>query len=135
MDITIFMKGIPCRTLKGKCRDLLLVIQKFIIYEGRFGFMFFYHIRLMMHFLEENEINLPFFFINSLRKMSGNVQKRIQLIENTMYHHNLIKKLIEFHLERLGDNWDSFLVKNHFNEEDQESPNNNKEKQEGRGHV
>jgi len=60
--------------------------------------------------------------------MSGNVQKMIQFIENTMYHHNLIKILIEFHLERLGDNCDSFLVRNNFKEEDQESPSSSKEK-------
>lgn len=60
--------------------------------------------------------------------MSGNVQKMIQFIEKTKYHHGLIKILIEFHLERLGDNWDSFLVRNHFKEEDQESPNSSKAK-------
>lgn len=45
-----------------------------------------------------------------------------------MYNHGLIKILIEFHLERLGDNWDSFLVRNHFKEEDQEPLSKNKEK-------
>lgn len=31
-----------------------------------------------------------------------------------MHHNGNIKILIEFHLERLGDNWDSFLVRNHL---------------------
>lgn len=110
MDITIFKKGIHSKTLKGKWRNLLLVIQKFITCEGRFCCMFFYQICLMMHFIEENEINIPYFLLHSLRKMFGNVQKMIQFIENTMYHHDLIKILIEFHLERLGDKWGSFLV-------------------------
>jgi len=50
-----------------------------------------------------------------------------------MYHHGLIKILIEFYIERRGDNWDIFLVGNHFKEEDQESPssnNNNKKRKE-----
>jgi len=33
-----------------------------------------------------------------------------------MYHHGLIKILIEFHLESIGDNWENFLVRNHFEE-------------------
>ena len=45
-----------------------------------------------------------------------------------MYHHDLIKILIEFHLEILGDNWDSFLVINHFKEEDKEPLRSSKEK-------
>lgn len=93
MGTSIFNKGIPSTSLKSKWRNLLLVIQKFISCEGRFHCMFFYHIRLMMHFLEGNEINLPYFLLNSLRKMSGNVQKKIQFIETNMYHHGLVKML------------------------------------------
>lgn len=44
MNTTIFKKGIPSMTLKSKWRNLLLIIQKFVTYEGRFGCMFFYHI-------------------------------------------------------------------------------------------
>lgn len=51
MDISVFKKGISATTLKTKWRNLLLIIQKFITCEGRFGIMFFYHARLMMNFL------------------------------------------------------------------------------------
>jgi len=60
-------------------------------------------------FFEENEINLPYFLLNSLRKMSGNAQRRIQFIDNTMYHHSLVKILVESHLQNIGDNWEIFL--------------------------
>ena len=59
MDLSIFKKGIPFTALNGKWRNMLLVIQKFITCEGRFGTMFFYHVRLMMHFFDGNGINLP----------------------------------------------------------------------------
>ena len=62
MDTSTFKKGIPSTTLKGKWRNLLSIIQKFITYEGRFGCMFFYHARLLMNFLEDSEINLPYFY-------------------------------------------------------------------------
>ena len=42
--------------------------------------------------------------------MSRNAQKNIQFIETTMYHHGLIKMVIEFHLKGLGDDWENFLL-------------------------
>jgi len=128
MDTTIFKNGIPSTILKSKWRNLLLVIQKFITCEDRFGSMFFYHVYLMMHFLEGNEINLPYFLLNSLRKMSSNTQRKIQFIENIMYHHGLVKMLIEAHLEKLEDNWESFIIRNNFKEIEQEEPSSSKVK-------
>lgn len=58
MDIYEFKKGIPVTNLKNKWRNMLLIIQKFITCEGIFGNMFFYHARLLMNFLDGNEINL-----------------------------------------------------------------------------
>ena len=67
MDIAIFKKRIPVTALKGKWRNLLLVIQKFVTYDGSFGTMIFYHARLLMHFINGNEINLPHFLLQSLK--------------------------------------------------------------------
>ena len=75
---------------------------------------------MMMHFLEDHQMNLPYFLLNSLRKMATKVQKKIQCIKNTMYHHGLVKILLEFHLQSIGDNWESFLVRNHFEEKSPE---------------
>ena len=94
---------------------MLLILQKFITCEGRFGTLYVYHIRLMMNFLDE-EINLPFFLLNSLKMMASNVQKRIQFLETTLYHHGLVKNLIEHHFKKVGDSWDEFLLRNHFEE-------------------
>ena len=85
--------------------------------------MYVYHIHLLMNFLENGEINLPFFLLNSLIRMASNVQKRIQFIDIAMYHHGLIKILIEFHLKIIGDTWENFLIRNHF----QEAPESPKE--------
>lgn len=91
--------------------------------------MFFYHIHLMIHFLDGNEINLPYFLLNSLRKMSRNVQKKIQFIETTMYHHGLIKMIIGFHLKGLGDDCENFLIRNHFRKKKKNKPIVVKEKE------
>ena len=78
--------------------------------------MYVYHILLLINFLEDSEINLPFFLLNGLKIMSTNVQKRIQFIDNTMHHHGLIKIFLEFHLKSVGDSWENFLIRNHFQE-------------------
>lgn len=64
-----------------------------------------------MNFLENGTINLPFFLLNSLRRTSTNVQKKIESIETTMYHHGLVKILVEFHLKSIGDTQEDFLAR------------------------
>ena len=51
MDITVFKRGIHVHALKEEWATLLLVVQKFITCEGRFGSMYMYHTRLLMNFL------------------------------------------------------------------------------------
>ena len=53
MDTTIFKKDILSTTLKSKWRNFLLIIQNFVTCEGSFGCMFFYHIRLLINYLEK----------------------------------------------------------------------------------
>lgn len=122
MDTSVFKKGIPVTNLKNKWWNFLLIIQKFITCEGRFGNMSFYHAHLMMNFLDRNEISLPYFLLHSLRKMTGNIQRKIQYINNALYHHGLVKILIEAHLRNIGHNWEDFLIKNHFKEAEKEEP-------------
>ena len=95
MDITIFKRGIPVSALEEKWTSLLFIIQKFITCEGWFGSMYMYHIRLLMNFLENQTINFPYFLLNSLEKMSITVQKNLDDIELHLYHHSLVKILIE----------------------------------------
>lgn len=45
MDVIVFRKRIPILALKNKWGNMLLILQKFITCEGRFGFMYVYHIR------------------------------------------------------------------------------------------
>ena len=37
-------------------------------------------------------------------------------METTLYRHGLVKILIEYHLKKVGDSWDEFLLRNHFEE-------------------
>lgn len=122
MNMSEFKKGIPVMNLKNKWRNLLLIIQNFITCEGIFGNMFFYHARLMMNFLDGNEINLACFLLQSLRKMVGSIQRKIQSIDSALYHYGLVKILIKEHRRNIGHNWEDLLVRNHFKEAEIEEP-------------
>lgn len=114
MDITIFKRGILVYDLEEKWTSLLLIIQKFITCEGQFRSMYMYHIRLLMIFLENQTINLPYFLLSSLKKMATTVQKNLDDIEPHLDHHGLVKILIEKQLKERKDTWEQFLIRNFF---------------------
>lgn len=116
MDTSIFTKGIPVNVIKEEWTALLLLVEKFITCEGCFGTMYMYHARIMMNFMEGHAINLPYFLLRSLKKMSSIVQKNVGHIEPHLYHHGLIRILIEDQLKNNKDTWEKFLVRNHFQE-------------------
>jgi hypothetical protein len=68
MDTSIFTKGIPVSLVKEEWTALLLLVQKFFTCEGRFGILYVYHAKIMMHFLGEHDINLPYFYSQALEK-------------------------------------------------------------------
>ena len=121
MDVAIFKKGIPVHALKEEWASLLLFIQKFITCEGRFGAMYMYHTRLLMNFLVNQTLSLPYFLLNSLKKMFVTIQKHLGDVEPHLYHHGLMKILIEKQLKEKKDTWEQFLIRNFF-EEPQETP-------------
>lgn len=106
MDISVFKRGILVSTLKEKWTSLLLIILKFITCEGRYDSMYMYHIRLLMNFLENQTINLPYFLLSSLKKMSTTVQKNLDDMEPHLYHHDLVKIMVENQLKEIKDTWE-----------------------------
>jgi hypothetical protein len=44
-------KGIPISLVKSRWHGLLLILKQFVTCEGRYGLVFLYHIRLLMHFI------------------------------------------------------------------------------------
>ena len=110
----------------------MLIIQKFITCEGRFGEMYMYHTRLLMNFLENPTLNLPYFLLLSLKEMSTTVQKNIGDIEPHLYHHGLVRILIEDQLKKNKDTWEQFLVRNYF-QEPSEAPESSTPKAPRRG--
>lgn len=107
-DTSIFTKGIPVSVIKEEWTALLLLVQKFITCEGHFGTMYMYRARIMMNFMEGHALNLPYFLLASLKKMSSMVQKRVGHINPHLYHHGFIRILIEDQLKNNKDTWEKF---------------------------
>jgi hypothetical protein len=105
-------KGILVAAIKSKWRNILFILQKHVTCEGRYGLVFYYHLCLLLHFEKGYEINMPFYLLNSLKKMALTIQKSSRNVEQSLYHYGLVKILIIAKLQQLDDTWDDFLVRN-----------------------
>jgi hypothetical protein len=104
-------KGIPISLLKDRWHGLLVVLRKFVTCEGRYGLVFLYHIRLLMHFIGF-QLNIPFYLLSSLYKMAKRYKR--QSLNSSLFHHGLIRLLLSHHLKLQGDDRDTFLTRNGF---------------------
>lgn len=66
--------------------------------------VFVYHFRLLMH-IKGHAINLPYFLLNDLKKMASSIQHSPRNLDRSLYHHGLVKILIETKLHQQNDNW------------------------------
>jgi hypothetical protein len=60
------------------------------------------------------KLNLPFYFLRSLQKMSRFYQRQNPNSESSLFHHGLIQVLVNAQLLKIGDSWKGFLVRNGF---------------------
>jgi hypothetical protein len=67
-------QGIPILWLKEEWRGIMSAIQRYITGEGRFSIVHCYHIRFLMHLNGDKELNLPFYLLKILTKMSKRIQ-------------------------------------------------------------
>ena len=67
-------------------------------------------------------MNLPFFFLKSLQKMSSKIKQHDDHTSQSLFHHGLIKLIITTVLQHEGRTWDFFLFWSdvHPQQEDQQ---------------
>jgi hypothetical protein len=97
--------------LKTQWHGLLAVLQQFLMCEGCFGFVFLYHIRLLMNFIGF-QLNMPYYLWRSLYKMAKRYKR--QQLDSSLFHHGLIKILLVHQLKLQHDDWNAFLAQNGF---------------------
>jgi hypothetical protein len=106
-------RGLPVKMLKPRWYDLLMIIKQFVTCEGRYGFVFLFHLRLLMVFMGF-ELSMPHYLHRSLFKMAKKY-KRSQA-DTSLFHVGLIKMLVVYELGLRRDSWHDFLNRNGFEE-------------------
>jgi hypothetical protein len=106
-------RGLPAKMLKPRWYDLLMILKQFITCEGRYGFVFLFHLRLLMVFMGF-ELNMPYYLHQSIFKMAKRY-KRNQA-DTSLFHVGLIKILVVSELGLRRDSWQNFLNRNGFTE-------------------
>jgi hypothetical protein len=106
-------RGLPAKMLKPRWYDLLMIIKQFVTCEGRYGFVFLFHLRLLMVFMGF-ELSMPHYLHRSLFKMAKKY-KRSQA-DTSLFHVGLIKMLLVYELGIRRDSSHNFLNRNGFEE-------------------
>jgi hypothetical protein len=106
-------RGLPVKMLKPRWYDLLMILKQFITCEGRYGFVFLFHLRFLMVFMGF-ELNMPHYLHRSIFKMAKRY-KRNQA-DTSLFHVGLIKMLVVSELGLRRDSWKIFINRNGFEE-------------------
>jgi hypothetical protein len=106
-------RGLPAKMLKPRWYDLLMIIKRFVTCEGRYGFIFLFHLRLLMVFMGF-ELNMPYYLHRSLFKMAKRYKQ--SQADTSLFHVGLIKMVLVYELGLHRDSWHEFLSRNGFGE-------------------
>lgn len=105
----------PFWYLKDSYAPLMKLIIKYFSCEGRFSFLYSYHIRLLMHFTRVRMMNLPYFMCQNIEKMTTLLQKKTpQQQYNNVYHFSLIKIVVMHQLGLQDISWEDFISHEFF---------------------
>jgi len=72
----------------------MLLVKEYITCEGRYSHVYRFHMRFISHMVCENKMNLSYFLLKSLIKMSRKVQKYPGSAKTSLDHHSLITTLV-----------------------------------------
>jgi len=103
--------GVSVKFLKPEWQAFYEILVRYVSCDGRFSYLHYYHLRLLLA-LKGCKLNLPFYFLQSLKKMAHSVQSTIGNSDRSLFHHGLIKILIQHQLSLSCKSWDEFLVEN-----------------------
>jgi hypothetical protein len=104
-------RGLPAKMLKPRWYDLLMIIKQFVTCEGRYGFVFLFHLRLLMIFMGFG-LSMPHYLHRSLFKMAKRYKR--SHADTSLFHVGLIKMIFVYELGLRRDSWRDFLSRNGF---------------------
>ena len=107
-DDTKLKIGVPVKFLKPEWRSYYEILVRYVSCDGRFSHLHYYHLRLLLA-LQGCRLNLPFYLWQSLKKMSQAVQS-FNNPDRSIFHHGLVKIIVQHQLYLNGKTWDEFLT-------------------------
>jgi hypothetical protein len=107
-------KGVPRNHLIEQFDKILRIIQRYFTCEGRLYTLYQYHIRLLLHFTSKIEINVPYYFLRSISKMSDRIQSKSKDVDTSIFHSGLIRMLLSEELGKKDISWEHFVISSHF---------------------
>jgi hypothetical protein len=106
-------KGVPRSHLVGEFDKILKIIQRYFTCEGRFNTLYQYHISFLLHFIGKDEMNIPFYLLRSIGKMSDRVQYKLKVVDTSIFHPGLIRMLVFEELRKRNISWEHFISSAH----------------------
>ena len=100
--------GVSVKFLKSEWRAFYEILVRYVSCDGRFCHLHYYHLRLLLA-LKGSKLNLPFYLLQSLKKMAHSVQNTIGNPDRILFHHGLIKILIQHQLSLSCKSWDGVV--------------------------
>jgi hypothetical protein len=107
-------KGVPRIHLVEYFDKMLNIIQRYITCDGRFNMLYQYHIRILIHLTGKYEMNIPFYLLRSMEKMSDRVQSNSKAVDTSVFHSRLIRMLVMEELKKRNNPWEQFIVFSHM---------------------
>jgi hypothetical protein len=98
-------KGISRNWIKEEYWTMLVFLQNFLTYEGRYAVNFLYHLRLLLHFEGGPKMYFPHFLWMSLNEMVRGVKASSKKLETSLYHHGLMKLIVVHELRKQDNSW------------------------------
>jgi len=77
--------------------------------------LYWYHIILFLHFTGKDEMNIPFYLLRSMGKMSDRVQAKSKAVDTSVFHSGLIRMLVMAELRKRNIPWEQVIVSTHMN--------------------
>jgi len=120
-----FSKGVPKIHLVENFDKMLKIIHRYLTCEGRFNMLYQYHIRLLRHFIGKDEMNIPFYLLRSMEKISDRVQAKSKAVDTSVFHSRLIRMLVMEELNKRNIPWEKFIVSSHMKLDIASTPQSN----------
>jgi hypothetical protein len=69
-----------------------------------------YHIRLLLHFIGKDLMNIPYYLLRSMGKMDDRVQAKSNAMDTSVFHYGLTRMLVMKELNKRNISSEQFIV-------------------------